>query len=69
MDKSSILVSLAIGFAAFALTWATVRHFTGLAQEYGSALAIAVAVGLVVALGYVVLESSLFDAWRRRRRK
>jgi len=69
MERSSALVALAIGFSAFALTWATVRHFTGLAQEYGSALAIAVAVGLVVAIGYAVLESRLFDVWRRRKHR
>lgn len=69
MDRTSFLVALVIGFCAFALAWATVRHFTGLAQEYGSALAIAVGVGLVVAIGYGVLESRLFDAWRRRKHR
>ena len=69
MDRSSILVALAIGFSAFALTWATVRHFTGLEQEYGSALAIAVGVGLVVAIAYAVLEWRMFAGRRRRKRR
>lgn len=67
MEKTSILVALAIGLAAFGLTWATVRHFTGLAQEDGSALAMAVGVGLLVTIGWVVLESRLFDVWRRHK--
>ena len=67
MDRTSILVALAIGFSAFALTWATVRHFTGLAEEYGAALGIATGVGLVVTIGWVLLESRLFDVWRRRK--
>ena len=67
MDRASLLVALAIGFSAFALTWATVRHFTGLEQEHGSALAIAIGVGLVVTIGYAVLESRLFDVRRRRK--
>lgn len=69
MDRGSLLVGLAIGLAAFGVTWATVRHFTGLAQEHGSALAIAIGVGLVVALGYAVLDSRLFDLRRRRKRR
>ena len=68
MERTTLLVALAIGFSAFALTWATVRHFTGLAEEYGWALGIAVAVGLVVMIGYALLESRLFDVWRRQRR-
>jgi tetrahydromethanopterin S-methyltransferase subunit E len=67
MEVRSILVGLAIGVCAFALTWATVRHFTGLAQEQGLALAIAVVVGVIVGVGYVVVESRLFDLWLRRR--
>ena len=67
MSRTSILASLAIGCCAFALSWATVRHFTSLAQEYGSALAIAVGVGVVVALGCAVLESRWFDVRRRRK--
>lgn len=67
MEMRSILVGLAIGVCTFALTWATVRHFTGLAQEYGLALAIAIAVGLAVGAGYTLLESRLFDMWLRRR--
>jgi len=66
MEIRSSLVGLSIGVCTFALTWATVRHFTGLAQEHGLALAIAIAVGLTVGVGYAVLESSLFDMWRRR---
>lgn len=67
MEVRSILAGLAIGVCAFALTWATVRHFTGLAQEQGLALAIAVAVGVIVGVGYTVVESRLFDLWLRRR--
>lgn len=67
MDKSSILVGLAIGVCSFALSWATVRHFTGLAQEDGLALAIAVSIGVFVGVGYALVESRLFDMWLRRR--
>lgn len=67
MDRTTILVSLAIAFCAFALTWATARHFTGLAEEYGAALAIAVGVGVVVGLAYAVLEGRLFGVRRRRK--
>ena len=67
MERTSLLVALAIGIAAFGLTWATVRHFTGLAEEHGSALAIAIGVGLVVAIGYAVLESRLFGVRRQHR--
>ena len=45
MEARSILVGLAIGVCAFALAWATVRHFTGLAAEHSLALAIAIAIG------------------------
>jgi divalent metal cation (Fe/Co/Zn/Cd) transporter len=69
MDKSSVLVGLAIGVCAFALSWATVRHFTGLAQENGLALAIAISIGVLVGVGYAVVESSLFDMWLRGRRR
>lgn len=69
MDRASLLVALAIGLAAFGVAWATVRHFTGLSEEHGSALAIAIAVGAAVALGYAVLESRLFDLRRRRRHR
>ncbi len=68
MEARSVLVGLAIGACAFALTWATVRHFTGLAQEQSLALAIAVVVGVFVGVGYAVVESRLFDLWLRRRR-
>jgi len=67
MEMRSILVGLTIGICTFALTWATVRHFTGLAHEHGLALAIAIAVGLTVGVGYAVVESRLFDLWLRRR--
>lgn len=67
MEVRSILVGLAIGVCTFALTWATARHFTGLAQEHGLALAIAIAVGLTVGVGYAVVESRLFDMRLRRR--
>jgi hypothetical protein len=66
MDKSSILVGLAIGVCAFALSWATARHFTGLAEEHRLALAIAISIGVFVGVGYAALESRLFDTWRRR---
>ena len=68
MERTTILVGLAIGVCAFALTWATVRHFTGLAQEQSLALAIAVVVGVFVGVGYAVVESRLFELWLRRRR-
>lgn len=66
MSLSSILVGLGLGICTFALTWATVRHFTGLAQEYGSALTVGILAGLVFGLGYVLVESRLFDSWLRR---
>lgn len=66
MSISSILVGLGLGLCTFALTWATARHFTGLAEEYGLALFIGIAVGLVIGLGYIVVESRLFDSWQRR---
>ena len=69
MDKSSILVGLAICVCAFALSWATVRHFTGLAQEYGLALAIAISIGVFVGVGYALIESNLFAMWLRRRHR
>jgi len=69
MDKSSILVGLAIGVCTFALSWATVRHFTGLAQEDGLALAIAISIGVFVGVGYALVESNLFDMWLRRRHR
>lgn len=67
MEMRSILVGLAIGVCAFALSWATVRHFTGLAAEHSLALAIAIAIGVAVGGGYILLESRLFDMWPRRR--
>ena len=67
MEIRSFLVALEIGVCTFALTWATVRHFTGLAAEHGLALAIALVVGLVVGVGYAVVESRLFDMWLQRR--
>lgn len=69
MDKSSILVGLAIGVCTFALSWATVRHFTGLAEEHGLALTIAIGIGVLVGVGYATLESRMFDLWLRRHRK
>ena len=66
MSLSSILVGLGLGFCTFALTWATARHFTGLAEEHGLALIIGIVVGLVFGLGYIVVESRLFDSWQRR---
>ena len=69
MKTTALLVALAIGFSAFALTWAIVRHFTGLEQEHGSALVIAIGVGLVVAVAYAVGESRLFDLRSRRSRR
>lgn len=69
MDKSSMLVVLAIGVCAFALSWASVRHFTGLAQEDGLALAIAISIGVFVGVGYAIVESSLFDMWLRKRHR
>jgi hypothetical protein len=67
MEMRSILAGLAIGVCTFALTWATVRHFTGLAQEYRLALAIAIAIGLTVGVGYAIIKSRYFDLWLRRR--
>lgn len=66
MNLSSVLFGLGIGICTFAVAWATVRHFTGLAQEHGTALLIAIVLGLVVGLGYIVVESRLFDSWLRR---
>lgn len=65
MQISSLLIGLGLGVCTFALTWATARHFTGLAQEYGLALAIGIVAGLVVGCGYVIVESRLFDSWLR----
>ena len=69
MRISSLLVGLGLGVCTFALTWATARHFTGLAEEHGLALAIGIVVGLVVGGGYVIIESRLFDVWLRHREK
>ena len=66
MSFSSILVGLGLGLCTFTLTWATARHFTGLDQEHGLALIIGIVVGLVFGLGYIVVESRLFDSWQRR---
>ena len=66
MERTTYWVGLALGFCAFGLTWATVRHFTGLAEESGSALAVAIVSGLVVGAGYIAIESRLFDIFRRR---
>ena len=66
MQLSSVLVGLGIGFCTFALTWATARHFTALAQEHGLALLIGIVAGLIVGIGYILVESSLFDSWQRR---
>lgn len=66
MNLSSILVGLALGVCTFALAWATARHYTGLAQEHGAALVIGIVVGLVVGVGYIVVESKLFDSWSHR---
>lgn len=67
MQVSSLLIGLGLGVCTFALTWATARHFTGLAQEHGLALAIGIVAGLVVGCGYVIVESRLFDSWLRRK--
>jgi divalent metal cation (Fe/Co/Zn/Cd) transporter len=69
MERTTVLVGLAIGVCAFALAWATVRHFTGLAEEQGWALAIAIAVGAIVGVGYAILESRLFDFGLRGHRR
>jgi tetrahydromethanopterin S-methyltransferase subunit E len=66
MNLSSLLVGFALGVCTFALAWATVRHYTGLAEEHGLALVIAIVVGLVVGVGYVFVESRWFDSWPRR---
>jgi hypothetical protein len=66
MERTSILIGLGLGICTFGVAWPTVRHFTGLAHENGLALAIAVVVGLLVGVGYIALESSLFDIRRRR---
>ena len=66
MQFSSILVGLGLGLSTFALTWATARHFTGLSQEHGLALAIGIVVGLAVGIAWVVLESRWFGLWLRR---
>lgn len=66
MNISSVLVGLSLGLCTFALTWATARYFTGLAEEHGLALTIGIVVGLVIGLGYIVVESRLFDTWQRR---
>ena len=66
MQISSLLIGLGLGACTFAVTWATARHFTGLAQEYGLALAIGIVAGLVVGCGYVIVESRLFDSRVRR---
>jgi uncharacterized membrane protein YadS len=69
MRFTSILVGLALGICTFALAWATVRHFTGLAHEHDQALVIAIVVGLMVGLGYVIIESNLFDTWLRHKKR
>ena len=66
MSVSSVLIGLGLGVCTFALTWATARHFTGLAEEHGLALVIGISVGLVIGLGYIVVESRVFDSWQRR---
>lgn len=66
MNLSSILVGLGLGLCTFAVTWATARHYTGLAHEHDAALIIGIVTGLVVGLGYIVVESRLFDSWTRR---
>lgn len=69
MRFSSLVVGAGLGVCTFALTWAIARHFTGLAQEHSQALVIGILVGLVVGLGYVIIESNLFDTWLRRRER
>ena len=66
MSFSSLLIGLGLGLCTFAVTWAMARHFTGLDQEHGLALAIAIVVGLFFGIGYVVVESRLFESWLRR---
>ncbi len=67
MEARSVLVGLAIGACTFALTWATVRHFTGLAQEQAWPWRSRLQSALTVGVGYAVVESRLFDLWLRRR--
>jgi uncharacterized membrane protein YadS len=69
MQKSAILVGLALGVCTFAVAWATIRHFTGLEREHSLALMIAIALGIAVGVGWVILESRLFDSWVGRRRR
>lgn len=69
MAKLDALVSLAIGFCAFGVAWPFIRHFTGLAEEHGSALVLAILIGLVTGIGYFVLETRLFDILQRRGRR
>ena len=67
MNLSSLMVGLGLGICTFAVSWATARHFTGLAQEHGLALLIGIVLGLVVGVGYLVIESRLFDSIARRK--
>jgi hypothetical protein len=69
MNESPALAGLAIGVCAFALAWAVVRHFTGLAAEHGTALLIAILVGLLAGIAFAVFESRLFETRRRRRER
>ena len=64
MKLSTIGFGLGLGICTFGLAWAVARHYTGLAQESGAALVIAVVLGLVVGVGYIVVESRLFDGFR-----
>lgn len=69
MQISSLLIGLGVGVCTFALTWATARHFTGLAEEHGLALVIGIVAGILFGCGYVIIESRLFDSWLRRRQR
>ena len=64
MKLSTIWFGLGLGLCTFGLTWGIARHYTGLAREGSTALAIAIVLGIVVGLGYVLVESRLFDAFK-----
>lgn len=66
MSWSSIMFGLGIGLCTFGVVWPCARHFTGLAQESGLALIIAVASGLLAGLAWILAESRLLGILRRR---